>query len=91
MVNGKFLSVLGALTLGSAVASTEALAQKAVGLGPNSMCFMVVPAPANVAPFTLMKVDRCTGTTWVLSRRPIPDPSGKPSTAGVWHWTPVEE
>jgi len=54
-------------------------------------CFDVIPPAANSPLPSAIKIDRCTGTTWVLIR--VYPPKGKDAAPGPfrWRWFPILE
>lgn len=42
----------------------------------------------DAAPYTPILLNKCDGTSWILTKNPVPD-KGKSTGAWIWRWSPL--
>jgi hypothetical protein len=53
---------------------------------PSPLCWEVVPSGQGTLPTVFLKVNKCTGETWVLIRTPVKADNPQ---AFTWRWFPL--
>lgn len=57
---------------------------------PAEPCFDIVEPSAKSELFVPIRVNRCTGETWILLRQPVVDPHGKALGVFTYIWHPIQ-
>ena len=56
---------------------------------PKAPCWEIYAGTSNVAPYTAILLNKCSGDSWLLIRSGVTDKKGKGTDSWVWRWSPL--
>jgi hypothetical protein len=75
-----------AIALPSVTAAAHALAQDSK---PLAVCWEILSPAQGVSPHSLLKVNKCTGETWILTRTRLSDAKASALASYTFRWRPL--
>ena|SRR5579864_1011827 len=66
-----------------------ALALLSPARAADAPCFGIVSAVGGAQPDTMVMIDKCNGTTWMLVKVGLPPKPNDPHNYFTWHWQPI--
>jgi hypothetical protein len=75
-----------AIILPSVTAAMPALAQDNK---PPAICWEILSPAQGVSPHSVLKVNKCTGETWILTRTRLSDSKGTAPASYTFRWRPL--
>jgi hypothetical protein len=82
-----FVMLTGAILVG---AGSHVLAQQPQPSSENTACWQMSPLMKEMTPFVLILFNKCTGSSWNLTRITISEPTAAASGNYAYRWVPLD-
>jgi hypothetical protein len=78
-----FKQILGMMFVGFTVHSANAQEPT------KGLCWEIYAGNKETAPYSALLLNKCDGSSWVLTKTAIADKQGKSTGSWIWRWSPL--